>query len=488
MTKNHQQGQQTNEEAPNALPPGVELIRKIEWQRVPSLGFDPQSEMLASGGADGVKLLDARTGKLFCTLKPEPIRGSGEWVYSDRALSMAFDPRGRALAVAYDDGAVKLWDARTGKLFRTLKRSEGEAPDYQAAVYSVAFDPQGRTLAGGGRDGTVKLWDAETGNLLRKFETSELKRSEREEIVYSVAFDSQGQILASGGRRTTELWDVASGRLLCVLRGPTLCVAFVPKSETLVSGSGDAVGVWEARTGRLLRTLEGHTGPVTNVTFFPSARLLATKSMDETIRLWSCETWETLGTIPAPTGNDILNTALALHPTLQLLAAGNSETICIWKLDLDLLLGKSTREAAAARAAHYTTAKIVLIGDHSVGKSALGHRLIHGVFKEQASTHGQQFWVFPALGLRRADGTECEAILWDFAGQPDYRLVHALFVDNADLALVLFDASDLRDPLHGVGFWLKQLQAGQSHCPIILVAAQTDRGTCSLTPEELSAF
>jgi GTPase SAR1 family protein len=85
--------------------------------------------------------------------------------------------------------------------------------------------------------------------------------------------------------------------------------------------------------------------------------------------------------------------------------------------------------------------------------------MIHGKFKEQKSTHGQQFWVFPALGKRRADGTECEAILWDFAGQPDYRPVHGLSVDDADLALVLFDASDLRDPLHGVEFWLKQLNS-----------------------------
>lgn len=142
--------------------------------------------------------------------------------------------------------------------------------------------------------------------------------------------------------------------------------------------------------------------------------------------------------------------------------------------------------APAARAVHHTTGKIVLVGDHSVGKSALGYRMIHGEFKEQASTHGQQFWVFPALGKRRADATECEAILWDFAGQPDYRLIHALFVDDADLALVLFDASDLRDPLHGVGFWLKQLQTGQRPSTIILVAAQTDRGSCTL--EELSAF
>ncbi|MCX5647360.1 MAG: TIR domain-containing protein [Phycisphaerae bacterium] len=144
--------------------------------------------------------------------------------------------------------------------------------------------------------------------------------------------------------------------------------------------------------------------------------------------------------------------------------------------------------APEPQAVHHTTGKIVLVGDHSVGKSALGHRMIHGHFEKQASTHGQQFWVFPALGKRRADGTECEAILWDFAGQPDYRLVHALFVDDADLALVLFDASDIRDPLHGVGFWLKQLQTGRSRCPIILVGAQTDRGSCTLTPAELKAF
>jgi len=200
--------------------------------------------------------------------------------------------------------------------------------------------------------------------------------------------------------------------------------------------------------------------------------------------------------IPERSLSFALNTALAFHPSRPLLATTGSESgtenknplIHIWELDIKVLLGHQRTLAATSRAVHHTTGKIVLVGDHSVGKRALGHRLIHGAFKEQASTHGQQFWVFSSLGKRRDDDTECEAILWDFAGQPDYRLVHALFVDNADLALVLFDASDIHDPLHGVGFWLKQLQTGQSSCPIILVAAQTDRGSSSLTDEELKAF
>ncbi len=55
---------------------------------------------------------------------------------------MAFDPQGGTLASGSDDKTVKLWEARSGKLLRTL---EG----HQSRVTSVAFDPQGGTLASG---------------------------------------------------------------------------------------------------------------------------------------------------------------------------------------------------------------------------------------------------------------------------------------------------------------------------------------------------
>ena len=359
----------------------------------------------------------------------------------------------------------------------------------------MAFDPQGGTLASGGWDETVQQWERQTGKLLRTLEG-------HQHNVLSVAFDPLGETLASGSADSTvKLWEPRSGELLRTLKGhqtAVMSVAFDPQGGTLASGSWDeTVKLWEVRSGKLLRTLEGHTELVDIVAFSPCGRLLASKSGDQTIRLWNCESWETVAVIPEPRITNWWIPALAFHPSLPLLATAGSKPdtpdkersrlIHLFELDYDVLLGRRAQQAAA-RAVHHTTGKIVLVGDHSVGKSALGYRMIHGEFKEQASTHGQQFWVFPALGQRRADGTDCEAILWDFAGQPDYRLVHALFVDDADLVLVLFDASDLHDPLHGVGFWLKQLQTGQTHCPIVLVAAQTDRGSCTLTPEELNAF
>jgi len=477
MARKNQRPQHGNSEPAR----GVKLLRTLKGHqdRIVSLAFDPQSEMLASGSSETVKLWEPRDGKLLRTLED----------HSNIVNSLAFDPQGQTLASTGYDGIVKIWEAGSGKLLRTLRGEE-------RYVLSVAFNSQGDTLASAGGSKTVNLWEASSGKLLHTLDG-------HKDTVNSLAFNPKGDVLASASDdRTVKLWDPHSGELRRTLKGYphfVLSVAFDPESDILAAGGiGNTVNIWDTRSGKLLRILEGHTRLISAVLFSSDGRLLITRSADNTIRLWSTETWETIAVVPATSISTRWIPALALHPTRPLLAASSSppntpddercRQIYLWQLDYEVLLGKRPLRSAATSAIHHTTGKIVLLGDHSVGKSALGHRLIHGAFKEQASTHGQQFWVFPALGKRREDGTECEAILWDFAGQPDYRLVHALFVDNADLALVLFDAADIHDPLHGVGFWLKQLQTGQSRCAIILVAAQTDRGTSTLTPEELSAF
>ena len=324
--------------------------------------------------------------------------------------------------------------------------------------------------------------------------------------------------LASASRdHTIKLWSPASGQHARTLAGhnnAVLMVVFDPKGLILASGSDDhTVRLWDAESGKLLRTLEGHTGPVEVVAFSTDGHVLASKGGDGTVRLWSCETWETVAVVPEPTQSGWWIPSLAIHPSLPLLATAGSNAntpeedrckfIHLWEFDLGVLLGKQHGMTRYKRAAHHTTAKIVLVGDHSVGKSGLGYRLVHGKFVEQASSHGQQFWVLPQLGKRRSDGTDCEAILWDLAGQPDYRLIHALFLDDADLALVVFDASDIRDPLHGIGFWLSQLKTGETSrgcsgeredagsrksCRALLVGAQADRGTPALTQAELEEF
>jgi small GTP-binding protein len=492
MPKQKRDRQRGKQQAPPEPSRGVKLLRTLEGHEdvVLSVAFDPAGKTLASGGGDKtVKLWEVSSGNLLRTFE-----GHGNAV-----LSVAFDPEGQTLASGSRDKTIRLWDVASGKLLRTLTGHGG-------LVWSVTFDPIGKTLASGGSNNTVKLWDVASGKLLRTL-------IGHKEFVYSVAFDPEGRTLASGSRgKTIRLWDVASGKLLRTCEGRNnhaFSIAFDPTGGMLISGGRDStVKLWDIASGKLLRTLEGHTSEVDVVAFSAEGQLLASRSSDGILRLWSCETWETVAII-SDTTDPAWESDLAFHPTLPLLATSGSKPdapknelsrlIHFWELDFDVLLGKGTEARPAVKAVHHTTAKIVLVGDHSVGKSGLGWRLAHGEFKEQHSTHGQQFWVLPQLGKLRDDGTECEAILWDLAGQPDYRLIHALFLDDVDLALVLFDSSNISDPLHGVEFWLKQLKVGQTSstsesgnkrvgCPTILVGAQADRGTPTLMAEDLEAF
>jgi small GTP-binding protein len=247
-----------------------------------------------------------------------------------------------------------------------------------------------------------------------------------------------------------------------------------------------SIVVVDIRDKRELVKLEGHTQGINTVSFSSDGLLLASQSSDNTVRIWRCDTWQPVASLSERWAPEQWLGGLAFHPATPILATlGEGNTaIKIWDVDVDLLLKR-----AQLKSTKYTSAKVVLTGDSGVGKTGLGWRLSHGEFKEHPSTHGQQFWIVDELKATRQDGTQCEAVLWDLAGQPDYRLIHALSLDDVDLAMVLFDPTHSDEPLHGVEFWLKQLriEAGAG-TPALLVAARCDRGSATLTEDELSAF
>jgi hypothetical protein len=152
-------------------------------------------------------------------------------------------------------------------------------------VAAVAFSPDGKTLASGSQDNTIKLWEAATGQLIRTL-------SGHTDPVTSVAFSPDGKTLASGSadQHTMKLWEAATGQFIRTFSGHSrwiTSVAFSPGRKTLASGSLDqTIKLWEAGTGQLIRTLSGHTDPVTSVAFSPDGKTLASGGRDATTRWW----------------------------------------------------------------------------------------------------------------------------------------------------------------------------------------------------------
>ena len=83
------------------------------------------------------------------------IQTLGHW---DTVGALAFSPDSRQIGTCSRDITVKLWDATTGDLQKTLAGHSG-------TVNAVAFSLDGRQIATGSNDETINLWDATTGEL-----------------------------------------------------------------------------------------------------------------------------------------------------------------------------------------------------------------------------------------------------------------------------------------------------------------------------------
>ena len=66
----------------------------------------------------------------------------------------------------------------------------------------------------------------------------------------------------------------------------------------LASGSVDcSVRLWNVSTGQSTKTLQGHAGRVWSVAFSPDGCIIVSGSEDETIRFWDVRTGECIQTL-----------------------------------------------------------------------------------------------------------------------------------------------------------------------------------------------
>jgi WD40 repeat protein len=223
------------------------------------------------------KVWDVKTTKLLCTLS-RPV-GEVKWANSNKVV---FSRDSQILATFGYYTPVRLWNARSGELLRTLPETRPTTTDY------VAFSRDGAAIAVGGNRhewidsktiarpiSEVRIFDLQSGeqqNLISHIEP------DVGSSLNALAFSPDGALLAAG---------VAVGKQ-----------QKINESSSQFNVARGEVWLWDIRNGRLLSTLRRHRGLVSSLAFSPDGKQIASGSSDETVQLWAVSTGKAQRVLP----------------------------------------------------------------------------------------------------------------------------------------------------------------------------------------------
>ncbi len=308
-------------------------------ETISDVAFSPDGKTLASGSFDRtIRFWDVATGENKLTIK-----GNRTSVHE-----VLFSPDGETLASVHQGRVIRLWDAVSGKPKRTFTGSH-------QAISKAVFSPDGKTLVGFSQNynqiGGLSVWDVATGKY-------EYFRMDDKRDISKMSFSPDGKILAiiffwhiydkdkTNQTPRIELWDVPIGQHTRILKGHAggiSNISFSPDGKTLASGGGDGtIRLWDAVTGQQKQILTAQNWiidrsagarsfqSVQGVTFNPDGNLLANGIGNGTIYLWDTVTGKQKKILKGHTG---WITNLSFSADGRMLASESWDgTVLVWDI------------------------------------------------------------------------------------------------------------------------------------------------------------
>ena len=252
---------------PKALPPEALNTLEFKGNAGHAIGIGFSGDQVVTAGVDGsLKVWNASSGTLQRT------------IFAPNGAITAFAVLARRAITGHSDGATILWDLDKGETLAVFKRNE-------ASIWAVAFAGAPDRIAAASHDWSIAVWEAASpaapAQLLEGHESA----------VQAVAFSAAGPFIASGGAdRMVKLWNAETASLVRTYRGHKdfiTAIDFSADGRLLASAGLDgSIRVWSTISNRLVTTLTGHRGRVNALAFGPVGETLASVGDDGLLRLW----------------------------------------------------------------------------------------------------------------------------------------------------------------------------------------------------------
>lgn len=417
-------------------------------------------------------------------------------VHEDHILAIAWSPDGTQLASTARNSHLNIWHVKQNR--------DNSLPGMKnLQVISLQWhDIHG--LVAGTRKGAIILNAASSQPTFL-----EIKPRENDWIA-CLSISTDGRYLAYGTTNNTHVIktiDIHTGQSLTTYphhRKYITDIQWTQRADRILSSSRDhTVRIIDHKKDGDVDIFDFHQGPVNALSLSPEENLLATKSLDGRVLIYDLTNEKVIASLSEKSNeNNISECSLAFSPRtgplgkVYLASLGEGDKgVRIWQISpTDSIKTSVTSTApkpafpepqAKATSSIYQNARVLLAGQGGVGKSALAHVLAGNPYRPMDATHSRSVerLVLPEE-IQPSEKAKSilhkEILLWDLAGQNNYRLTHqVLSLHKADIVLLVFDP-DKPETFKQLRFWanqIKSLNAGdrsKRKIKQILIAGRTD--------------
>ena len=341
----------------------IELYFEGHVERALCADWHPNGKLLASGGADGVRVwkcgesahpprrtielpgqgriearcieLDPTGGKLAVVI--------GNLGIAPRAMDSAlllcdieteekktlpipvkavtWSPDGTKLVVVLYDGSVRVL-GRDGEEIESL-------PFRLGGLGSVAWHPQGTHLATATTVGKIRIWDTTTWKLTRQLASNhEVKERRSVDGLRYIDWSPDGRLLICANGGMTRVWD-PDGKEIHRLASSSVtgCVRWSPDNTRFIATGADGqAAIWDVSSGKAVQTLPGCKGRPVSARWSPDGSRVIVGCTNGALMMWDVQS-----------GRPVFNMLEGRHLSCdwstdgrQIVAGTNDSRIEIW--------------------------------------------------------------------------------------------------------------------------------------------------------------